>query len=205
MHAQFRAGLLGGLNTPEFESANSVTPKFNNNHSIVFGVIIDYKLNENFSLQAQPVYTATESDFNITTFGNPKFLIRYSNLEIPFGFRYSIGGKFRPYITAGPVISINLGSEMGASLAGFQIMMDTKSITRDVNFGLTIGTGISYQLDEFTLMAEVRYTKMSEPLYEPGEIKFSTINSFYSGHITDLPNLKLRSFNFTIGFMLPVQ
>lgn len=203
--AQFKAGLLGGINYPDIKVENSISPDLDNNRSFRFGIAIDYQLSKNFFIQTKPVYTETETGFDLPGAGSPEFIIQFSSLEIPVLFKYAIGDTFRPYITAGSILTINLSSEMGASVAGFQLMMDTMDITEDVNLGLTIGAGISYLMEGVELFAEGRFTKTLNPIYESGSFKTGIGGNSYNGYISDLPELKLTEFHFVVGFMLPVN
>ena len=199
--AQVSAGLIGGLNYAHMTTDNSYSPDFDETQSFQFGAIIEISLQNNLSLQTTPMYIEKENRINFIGPVSPEFSLTLSYIEIPLLLKYTVGNKFRPYIAAGPSMSINLSSEIGAGIAGFSMLLDSKNITSDVNFGFVLCTGINYELERITLVGEAKYLHTLNQVSETGNIM--GIN-FYE-EFADFPKLNMREFQFNIGFLVPVN
>lgn len=205
LKAQTYAGLTGGINFSNIKSERSISPDFKNINTFSAGAVIDINISDNLSVRLEPQYIEKGARLNIPGLPAPSFYIHLSYIELPLLFKYSTGKTIKPYIAAGPSIAFNLDSEMGIDLFGFEIMADTDDMTRDINFGLTIGGGFSYETDVITFFAEGRYTHSLNDFTKSGMVRADIGGFSFSTHLNEDLNLKSSGFQLLCGFLLPIN
>ncbi|MBU1097037.1 MAG: PorT family protein [Bacteroidetes bacterium] len=202
--AQVKVGLLGGINHSNIFSDKSITPKFTSTNNAAIGGIINLDLFDSFSLLLEPGYIEKGADYNFPSDLKTIFSLSMSYIEIPMLLKYTTGGIIRPYIIAGPILGLNLSSELEMGLAGFHVNVETKDMTRTINIGLALGCGLEYTTERINLFIETRYNYSFNDISKPGMLKINFIDSTFRENINENPNLNIRSFQFLFGFLLPI-
>jgi len=81
-----------------------------------------------------------------------------SYLEIPVMCTYSFGtGDIKPYAMAGPSLGYLLSSEAKTTFEGYTAETDEKDNTKDFDFGLCFGGGVSMPVGSNAVFIEARY------------------------------------------------
>jgi hypothetical protein len=166
-------GLKAGVNRAYF---NILTPSYGglgehkNAAGYQAGITFNLAGLGHFSTQVEATYLAQRSSYGpyeryyslIGTPGNTHLVtVRLSELQLPVLVRYEAGyGRWRPYLNAGPNVTLNLGNSSGAispnSRAGNQEPVEFGK----ASLGLSAGSGIALHSPSLpTISLEVRYDR----------------------------------------------
>ncbi|MFC1784815.1 porin family protein [Candidatus Neomarinimicrobiota bacterium] len=152
-------GIIGGLNinSAEVEILDEGADVSSNT---VFGIggVIDWRLNQTFSLRLEPMYLQkgigkTEVDINpgIYWYSNSSYL------EIPVLIKAEFGKSIKPYFILGPSIGLLLNTEVTAEINNITFKGDSKIATENYDVSLSFGCGINYPISRFSIFVEARY------------------------------------------------
>lgn len=167
VNAQFRAGIITGFNFSELdinvqEGYQIGSLNFDGRTVLGFGGIIEMPLSKTFAVRMEPMIIQKGGT---TKVGVPDLpLVRAdvdfksSFIEIPVFLKAEFGNIVKPYLIAGPTIGILLSSKIEASLAGFTFNYDLKNVTKSIDTGFALGSGINVPIRRISLFAEGYYT-----------------------------------------------
>jgi hypothetical protein len=171
--AQHRIGVIGGLNIANVDAEfDDATMDVSNKTVFGLGGVVDFRLSENFSLYAQPMYqqkggVATQLDTNLD------FPFKFAFLELPVFLKAEFGNTVRPYLMAGPTIGYLLSADTEVEYSGLTFKGDLKEVTEKIDFGLGFGAGLRYPLSTVSIVVEGRYTLGLVNMQKGGTIDLS--------------------------------
>jgi hypothetical protein len=162
-NAQVHFGVLGGVNlaTASVDPMPEEGLEFSNLTCFGFGAVLDYYLSESIALHLEPMYLqkGTKMSMTIEGFGDFSGEMNVSYIEIPVMLKFEFGANnVRPYIMTGPTIGYRLSAEMKMSFEGEEETEDMKDVTKDINYGVAFGGGVSMQMGNNTFFIEGRYS-----------------------------------------------
>ncbi|MFX0138110.1 MAG: porin family protein [Candidatus Hodarchaeota archaeon] len=191
-------GLIGGINLANLDEKDEEY-----DIRTVFGVggVFELGVGEKFAICFEPMYLQkgakseeVEDFIKVTIEG------KFAYLEIPVFFKVPLGtSSTRPYIMAGPTIGILLSSNIGMSMMGIDIEVDTKDLTKSIDYGLGVGGGVSFPIGKNTLFIEARYTLGIADIAKEGEMEID-------GEKETVPDseVKTRGIQIMAGMSIPI-
>jgi hypothetical protein len=204
---KLQTGIITGLN---FASADVEIMEegadITSNTLLGIGFILDYGLNDMFSLRLEPMYLEKgigKSELDIQP--GVEWELKSSYLELPIFIKAEFGSDIRPYIMAGPSFGLLLSSELQAEVSGIIFEGDPKDATENMDVSAVFGCGLDYQMDKFSIFLEGRYSYGFTNTIKGGIVEIS------SGHIneeiewdkeTDM--VKNRGFQIMAGVTFPL-
>ncbi|RDV16221.1 PorT family protein [Pontibacter diazotrophicus] len=128
-----------------------------------FGAVLNYGINDMFSLQPELLYVQKGYQFDMSAFeggvfpsGNHTIYRKHNYLEIPVLAKVSIGeGPFRGFATAGPTLSYLMSGKIVADGDNYEI--DFHGQVNRFELGASVGIGVSYDMGPGALNFDVRY------------------------------------------------
>lgn len=185
--AQIRLGVIGGLNLANFDIDPSIEgAEFKNRSAFGFGGVFDYGLNGSISFHVEPMYLQKGSKAMLKAAGiearDYEFKLAY--IELPVMLKYSFGlENIKPYIMIGPTVSYLLSSKVTVTKGDDSIEEDRKDKTKNIDFGLGFGGGVSISMGNNSIFVEARYapglTNINDDPNDPDtEIKTKGIQIF---------------------------
>ena len=162
-NAQVHFGVLGGVNlaTVSVDPMPEEGLEFSNLTCFGFGGVLDYYLGESISLHLEPMYLQKGTKMIMTMEGLGELTgeMNASYIEIPVMLKFEFGANnVRPYIMGGPTIGYRLSAEMKTSFGGEEQTEDMKETTKDFDYGVVFGGGVSMQMGNNTFFVEGRYS-----------------------------------------------
>ncbi len=203
--AQVSAGLIGGINFSNIDSKNSFAPSFDMVSAPGIGAVVDVMLTSNLGLRFEPMYFEKGADLNLIDAPFlPDFSLNMYNIELPLLLKFSIDGDVSPYFLFGPMLDINVDSEIETRILGFGFNVNTGNITRDVNLGLLFGGGFSYSTGSITLFIEGRYSLGLTDITEHGSVNIELGDYYIEEQFSIDPELRSKGVQVMVGFLLPL-
>ena len=176
--SNLNCGIIGGLN---FNSADVEIMEEGADVSgnTVFGIggVIDWRLNQTFSLRLEPMYL--QKGIGKTELDIQPGIVWYSNtsyLEIPVFIKAEFGNNIKPYFIAGPSFGLLLDTEVTAEMNNITFKGDSKSATEKFDVSIAFGGGINYPLKRFSIFLEGHYTYGLTNNIKGGVFELSTKN-----------------------------
>lgn len=162
-NAQVHFGVLGGVNlaTVSVDPMPEEGLEFSNLTCFGFGGVLDYYLGESIALHLEPMYLQKGTKMIMTMEGLGELTgeMNASYIEIPVMLKFEFGANnVRPYIMGGPTIGYRLSAEMKTSFGGEEQTEDMKETTKDFDYGVVFGGGVSMQMGNNTFFVEGRYS-----------------------------------------------
>lgn len=182
--------------TPEgWEEAKSYVTTFTG------GVLLNYAVNESFSVQPEIVYTSKGFVGNIyeDEWFDVDATASFDYIEIPVLARYAFmpGKKFRPCVFAGASLSYCMASEVEISQWPASVSVDISSLTHTTDFGAVLGAGFGYDVGKGTLTFDFRYQRGFTNVVTTGDFE---ING--STRTIDVDDFKNYGFAFLVGYRI---
>jgi len=207
VHAQETyVGILGGLHFADSKLVFANDPT--SNHDIqartLFGVggFFGLSLNEYMSVRFEPMFLQKGGSY--TKPSSPSMDIKTSQLELQLLLKAGMGEKIRPYIFAGPSMSIVLDANVTIDAAGRLFEGDFMKVLKGTEYGAVFGAGVSAPVWAGSVFIEGRYAFGFSNMMKGGTYDVT------SGSIT-MPvdtqpgdDLKTMGFQIMIGYQLPL-
>jgi opacity protein-like surface antigen len=184
--AQNRMGVVGGLNFANVSSDDleeglsaeiGADVSLANSLGFGFGGVLDIVLSENAALHLEPMYIQKGAKIEIEGFDEDvKFKAAY--LEVPVMVKLAFGtSEAKPYVMAGPTIGYLLSAKLTNGDEE-----DMKDTTKDFDFGLGFGAGVSFPAGDNMVFVEGRYalglTNVDDDPDDPVDVKTKGIQIF---------------------------
>ncbi|MBL1214659.1 MAG: PorT family protein [Ignavibacteriae bacterium] len=146
--AQVKIGFLGGVNHSIFNSTNAHMGTRSYVTGFIIGGVINFQLNQLFSLQAEPRYTQMGFNVNITEASLEASAEVHSEfIELPLlvviNFTES---SLKPLVSAGINIGYLQSIEQDSKINGEKTKIDVIRDYNRVNVSLDLGIGLQYHL-----------------------------------------------------------
>jgi hypothetical protein len=204
-NAQLRLGILGGLNFADIKvtdgQGTSMITTFG------FGGIMDININEYIGIALEPMYLQKGAAFEAGDNPNehPPGELHSNFIEMPVLLKVSFGDRVRPYVLAGPCIGYRLSSDIEVEIEGLTLEGDMKDVTKDLDFGVTLGVGITVPVQNIFLFLESRYTLGLTNRTAGGTVDLGTGSVSIPVEFTeDEDDFKSRGFQVMLGAMIPI-
>ncbi len=205
--AQVKIGLMGGMN---FSDARNKQLFFYNPQTELksaFGGIIEFPVNNNFSIRLEPQYSEKGTSCSPVSFlfFSPKVFLELYYIEVPVLFNYSMGETLRPYIFMGPTFGFNTGSNVGVESGLFDLAIEADDFIKDYELSFNLGGGISYQIDELiSIFLEAKYVFGLTNVLKSGSTELELGDHSFNFGLPGESNYKNRNFQITAGFSFPL-
>ncbi|PVX49944.1 outer membrane protein with beta-barrel domain [Balneicella halophila] len=151
----FNFGVKGGVNftnlTGDDVDADMKT-KFN------LGVLAEFMVNEQFSIQPEVLYSAQGADED-----NTELTLDY--ITVPVMFKYYVAPGFS--LQAGPQVGFLVNDDYEASLGDVSVSPDTDDVFKTVDFGLNFGLGYKFYNNIFV---DARYNLGLTEVFDEGDV-----------------------------------
>lgn len=149
-------GVMAGLNFANF-SWDIPDDSFETVSAIKFGVggILLYPLSEFLELQVEVMYLQKGAKLDMFEGFKVDKKWKFAYLSVPVLGRYNLGsGDASTYVVAGPELGYLLSAEVETSEGSEDVKDELKSI----EFGISVGTGVSMNMGSTPMFGEVRYS-----------------------------------------------
>ncbi len=201
--AQFELGVFGGINIASFNVKNE-DDKVSSRTLWNVGVVGEYKLNNQFSIKAEPMFLKKGGILEKSN-NNPELTFDQSYLELPIMLKFSMGEKNKVFLITGPTVGITLSSELEGDVDGIIFKADLKDLTESVDFGLGIGGGFSFDIYPGTLFLQAKYTFGFTNLSKTGTFTAKAGHLELEGQLDEEEsNYKTRGLQLSVGFTIPI-
>ena len=166
--AQVRIGVLGGLTASDLSLKQTGSPatNFSNLKGLGLGVVLDYDINHYFGLRFEPMYIQkrVQKETNDPEFGLVRSRLKTSYFEFPMLFNLSLNrGGINPYLLGGATVSFLLNAQEAYNDEflefGFENNQDIKDQINNIDYGYTLGGGLSLPIGNSSVFIEGRYTR----------------------------------------------
>lgn len=182
INAQWKVGVLGGLNFSNWRAETEMESR------TLFGIggIIEYSINDNFSISVEPMYSQ-KGAVKLKTLTEPEMTTTTSYAELPIFIKYSIplSSSIKPYLIAGPTLSYRLKAETEGKYAGLIFTADLKNVTVPFDFSFGVSAGFEIPLESISLFLEGRYTYGLVDQHKNGTFQASSGGLTLTGTMTD--------------------
>ena len=204
--AQHRIGLVGGLNIADLRITEPEGSIEENSRDSKFGVggLFALDIGKQYYLQIQPMYLV-KGGTAVPDPGDPEFSFSANYLEIPLLLQKSFGNKVRPYVLGGPTLGFLLSNEVVAELNNTEFTADLKDISETIDFGVTIGAGLLFPINNFVLFLESRYTHGITDVLEGGPIQFKAGDLVLDEELEPEVEVRTRGISIMTGLSIPLN
>ncbi len=158
-----RFGLKGGL------SLYSITDSFgefeetsNRNLGFAAGIFVEKPFTDIFSLQVEGLFVQKGGEYEDSEFGDEIITLSYVDVPVLLKVNIPLDGNASPYAYGGGFIGYLVDAsaeENGASI-------DIDEFTKDINYGLSFGAGVSF--GAFNI--DIRYDLGLADIYDEGDL-----------------------------------
>ncbi len=137
--------------------------------SVHFGLVAEYKFNEQFAIQPELLYSGQGGEEKGTLIGaDIKITNKLDYLNLPVMFKYYVTERFS--LQAGPQLGILLSSKVKASKGSSSAEEDIEGV-KSVDFGFNLGLGFKVNKN---LFFDARYNLGLNNIAEEGDAKNGT-------------------------------
>jgi hypothetical protein len=149
-------GLFVGYNLANTEHDDDRGFDIKSKNEYAIGGIFEYSINNNWSVQAEPMYIQKGSNIDVPGYGSIE--TTYGYLKIPVNFkRYLTSGDTRVYTTFGPYFSYLISAEQEASFIPSEAE-DIKEYTNNTDYGIELGFGVKFPALSNNAFIQVKYS-----------------------------------------------
>ena len=199
--AQFNAGIIGGVNIATFDAEND---EISSRVLWGAGFILSYDLNENFSLQTEPMYLK-KGGIREQQDDDPKLTLSQDYIEIPILLNFGYGEKSKFHLVAGPTFGFTISSELEADISGIMFEADIIDLTESIDVGLCFGGGFSTEISPGSLFLEVKYNMGLTNLSKTGTFTAKAGALEIQGDLDeDESEYKSRGIQILVGYKIPI-
>ena len=212
IYGQHTVGFIGGLSHNDLKfndsrGSNALTSPF---IGMNVGAVLDLDMGNSIHLYTGALYTK-KGGIKKADLSNPDIRFKLSYLELPILFKFQFGKKVRPYVMAGPSISLLVDSKAdartGVSDPGGEAFYQAslQNIHSPIDIGVTGGAGLSVTVNKAVIFVETRYTFGLTDIHQGGEICWKTEEDVYRVESPSGIEVWNRSLQFMAGVMFPLS
>ena len=154
LHGQ-RFGVIAGGTYSNLRSSDDL--KFKRRSGTIFGGSLQLPLGSVFTLQPELLFLNKGTKFKVTN-SSGESNVRLDYLELPLLLRYDFSrSTIGPHVYAGPSIGFNVGCKLEVNALPGTDCTDDNLKPKKLDYGLTVGTGIDFNLGGLAATGGVRY------------------------------------------------
>jgi len=200
-NAQWRVGLLGGVNFADLKTETGVKSRT----LIGFGGTVEYSIIDQFSLLATPMYIQ-RGGIKEQIEDQPELKIKGSYISIPIFLKYSLPfwEVIKPFLYTGPSMGYRLNFNMEGEIAGLGFTADLKNVTKDFDFGLGFGAGVEIPLNIFSITVEGKYYLGLVDQHKDGTFQAEAGGLTIDGTFDESNKFKNRGTQILVGITFPI-
>ena len=200
-NAQWRVGLLGGVNFADLKTETGVKSRT----LMGFGGTVEYPIFDQFSLLATPMYIQ-RGGIKEQIEDQPELKIKGSYISIPVFVKYSLPfwAVIKPYLYTGPSVAYRLDFKMEGEFAGLGISADLKNVTQDFDFGLGFGAGVEIPLNVLSITIEGKYYLGLVDQHKDGTFQAEAGGLTIDGTFDESNKFKNRGIQILVGIAFPI-
>ena len=189
-----RFGLMGGLNLANLSNPDL---EFDNLTAFGFGGVFELALGNNFALCLEPMYLQKGASLDFMGISEIDFKLAY--LEMPLLFKVPFStSPTKPYVIGGPTIGYLLSSNLEVTVLGVKVIdEDVKEETKNLDYGVIIGAGVSFQMGNTSVFVEARYAL---GLVDVSDLEEEDIEE----DVPNLEELKTKGIHIMAGVTFPL-
>jgi hypothetical protein len=209
-HSQLRIGIVGSLNYAKIDKAK-IRDRYATERHVFYGIgcVLDIDLIRQLSLRVEPLFLQKGGIFqDISNPNNPKMMMEITCIEVPVMLKVTFGNTIKPYFMAGP--SIGFITKGGMYLIKKPKKKgDMKYVLKDTDWGLSLGGGLSIQLNICTVFLESYRTFGLKNIIREGPVDICTERGtrtgglYYYDNGTDM--VKTKGFQVLAGVSFPLR
>lgn len=158
LHAQKAIGLIGGYNlTNMLRDPALAATSHEQRLRFAGGVMVDFSLTQNLSLQLEPMYAQKGANFDFIdseTLDARRDAVDLAYFDLPILLKFRLQDRLTaPYLVAGPSVGLLLSAKQGGRTG----KEDIKDQRESIDFGIGGGVGIFLTSESVQLFVEARY------------------------------------------------
>jgi hypothetical protein len=207
VHAQqMYAGILGGLHFADaklvFENDPTSNHSINAKTLLGVGGFFGLSLNEYVSVQLEPTFLQKGCIYVEPPMAEMD--MKTSQLEVQLLLKAGIGRHIRPYVLAGPFISLVLDASAEVDLAGHHFEGDLMQILKRTEYGVVFGAGVDAPLGPGSAFIECRYGLGLSNLNKGGRLDLKSGSLVLPMDTLPGDDLKSMGVQIMVGYQLPL-
>lgn len=203
--AQVDLGIIGGVNLANIKQENIGIIETKGRTLLGIGAVIDIHLLDNLSIQTEPMYIEKGSKLTPEEVGLSNYTSTFSYLEIPVMLKYFIGNTFKPYLVAGGAASFRLSTKVQMDIGNSAFTGSVDNVTKAIEYSLTFGGGIEYDLYPITIFIEGRYSFSLGNQVKPGDFTINSGQFSLPGNIAEGDIYKNKGIQIFAGVTIPLS
>jgi hypothetical protein len=206
-------GVVGGVNFADLTAKLTTGAELETNLHVLFGAgaVFGFELRENVFLQLEPKYIRKGAKLLFEEPEEPSpdypwspyYDFQFSLVEVPALFRIVFGEQIKRYAFFGPSFGFLLKSELEVEFDEVTYTADIKEITKNIDFGLIFGTGVSLPVGRGQIFIDGRYAAGFANLSKGGQIDFKNGNDIVSINATTR-KISTKGFQLMVGYTIPL-
>lgn len=208
---KIQVGIMGGLNFADMDLKTSTgTDRLTSSRTLSgIGGVLDLNLGQYTSLVVEPKYLQ-KGGTQKATISDPDIDMKMNFLEIPIFLKVAYGEVIRPYVKVGPSIGLLLSSnaegEVGGVVSGQPLKVyeaDLNDVLESIDFGISVGAGVSLLLGKNTIFLDGRYTFGLVDLWKGGTIEWKSGADAFTVNSAEEAELSTKGFQIMFGVIFP--
>ncbi len=206
-------GFGGGLNFSDLSTKLSTGAELETKLHVDFGAgaVFGFELRENVFLQLEPKYLLKggkllqeEPEEGSQAEVPPDLDFSFAFIEIPILAKINFGEGVKRYAFFGPSFGFLLNAEVEAEFDGDMYIADIKEATQNTDFGLVLGTGVSFPLGRGQLFFDGRYAVGFANLNKGGRVEFKHGSQVRQEEISTRDEISTKGFQIMAGYIYPL-
>ena len=201
LNAQFKAGILGGVNIASFDVEND---EISSRVLWGAGFILSYDLGAYFTIQTEPVYLK-KGGIREQQDSDPKLTLSQDFIEVPILLNFGYGEKSKVHLIVGPTFGFTLSSDLEADISGIKFEADIIDLTESIDIGLCFGGGFSTEVSPGALFLEIKYNLGLTNLSKTGTFIAKAGGLELQGDFDeDESKYRNRGIQLFVGYKIPI-
>jgi hypothetical protein len=210
---QIQIGVVGGLNFSDLTLTSDTGRDLLTSSRTLFGAggVLELNLGDIIRFNVEPMYLQKGGTQKATN-GDPDVQMKFAFLEIPLFVKLTFGKTIRPYIKAGPSIGFLLSAkaeaETGGVVSGGPLQVykaDLKDVMTGLDFGVTVGAGVSVLLKRSTIFLDGRYSMGLKDLWKGGTVRWESGTDSFDVESSEAGELATKGFQIMVGIIFPLS
>jgi hypothetical protein len=202
----FYAGVLGGVNFADskidFHEAGISNPVVKHLTCFGGGAVVGVRMMDGLSLELQPMFQTYGGVYSMDS--EQDMTMRVKILELPLFLKAGLGKKVRPHLTAGPILSVRLDSEVEGTFSGLTFKGDMNGILKKSVFGLGFAAGVDVSAWKGWFVLEGRYSFTLGNLNKGGWTTLRSNDLSIDMDTNPSHTFRMNNIQFILGYVLPL-